>query len=137
MERVRVLLITHDRILAHAYRVRLTRAGFDVEHCRTAPEGLVKSEAWPPSIILLDLTLPGVHGLEALKLFRDMPSLVQVRVVLLIERTLSPELLDECLLWSGGTYLHKDVCSLQELVAHLRLIAHLAPSPATTPTPSA
>lgn len=134
----RVLLITYDRILAHAYRTRLTRSGFDVEHCRTAPEGLVKAEAWFPAIILLDLMLPGVHGLEALKLFRDMPSLVKVRVVLLIERTLSPELLDECLLWSGGTYLHKDVCSLKELVAHLHLIADVAPFPATTtPTPSA
>lgn len=119
----KLLLITHDALLAKAYRARLGRAGFDIEHCHTGHEGLVKARQWTPDLIVLDLTLPGMHGLDVLKSLRDVPWLVQIHVVLLIEQALDRETLNECLLWGAGSYLEKDRCSLQEFVTHLQTVA--------------
>jgi len=126
----KVLIITHDELLAKAYAARLGTAGFDVAPCRTAHEGLAKARRWTPDIILLDLTLPGMHGLDVLKWLRDVPWLVTVHVVLLVERTLARETLDECLLWGAGSHLAKDTCSLDDVVAHLQRVAN--PPPAGT-----
>ena len=124
----KLLLISHDEVLVKAYRARLRRVGYDIEHRATGHDGLVKARQWSPDLILLDLRLPGMHGLDVLKSIRDVPWLVKVHVVLLIERTLAREVLDECLLWGAGSYLQKDVCSLDELVTHLCAICIPAPS---------
>lgn len=129
----KLLLITHDAVLARAYTVRLAKLGFTIDHQRTGHEGLVRARQWPPELILLDLALPGLNGLDVVKSLRDVPWLVQVPVVLLIERTLEPSVLAECLLWGATSAFPKDTGSLQELVTHVNEIlkTHPAPPPAS------
>ncbi|PIQ83870.1 MAG: response regulator [Candidatus Omnitrophica bacterium CG11_big_fil_rev_8_21_14_0_20_63_9] len=130
----KIFLLTHDALLASAYTMRLRRAGFEVAHQATAQSGLAKARQWMPDVILLDLHLPGMDGLQVLKLLRDVPWLVKVPVVLLIDRTTTRDILDQCLLWGAGSYLPKDDCSLAALLAHVR---HLAPEGASSVSPSA
>ena len=91
----KLLLITADELLAKAYRARLMREGFEVVHCASGQEGLVRAHQWSPDCILLDLMLPGRHGLDVLKSLRDVPWVLKAHVVLLIDHTLTPEVLDE------------------------------------------
>ncbi len=118
----KILLITHDDVLARAYCARLRRLEFEVEHQSTGHEGLTKARQWRPDLIILDLTLPGIHGLDVLKSLRDVPWLVQVHVVLLIEQALDRETLNECLLWGAGSYLEKEHCSLSDVMRHVQTI---------------
>lgn len=118
----KLLLISADEVLAHAYCAHVSRAGFEIEHAATGHEGLTRARRGSPDLILLDLALPGMHGLDVLKMLRDVPWLVKVPVTLLVERTLSREALHECLLWGAGSYLEKDLCSLEDVVAHLRVV---------------
>ena len=118
----KLLLVTHDRLLGHAYSARLRRSGFEVQLELTGDAGLFRARRWVPDLILLDVLLPGMHGLDVVKWLREVPWLVKVPVVLLVERVLAREVLDECLLWGAGSYLEKDRCSLEELVAHLRAV---------------
>jgi len=118
----RLLIITHDGILASAYRAHLMREQFVVECRATAREGLIKARQWSPYIILLDVTLPGLNGLDVLKSMRDVPWLSQTHVVLLVERTLSHRVIDDCRLWGASSFLYKDACSMDEVVAHLQTI---------------
>ena len=120
---VKLLLISSDDVLARAYSARCVRVGFEVASRRTAHEGLSCARQWVPDLIVLDLTLPGMHGLDVLKLLRDVPWLVKVHVVLLIERTLARDTLNECLLWGAGSYLEKDRCTLEEAVTHFQQAA--------------
>ena len=129
----KLLLITHDAVLAKAYTVRLAKVGFTIEHRPTGHEGLVRARQWTPELILLDLALPGMNGLDVVKSLRDVPWLVKVPVVLLIERTLESTVLDECLLWGATSAFQKDTGSLQDLVTHLTEI--LQTHPVLSPTP--
>ena len=118
----KLLLITHDEVLAKAYRAHLTNAGFDLEHATSGHAGLLKARQWIPDVIVLDLWLPGMHGLDVLKWLRDVPWLLTVHVVLLIERTLEREILQECLLWGADSYLEKDACSIDQVATHLQAV---------------
>lgn len=129
----KVLLITHDDLLAKAYGARLTKVGLQVERRVTGHDGLVSARQQPPQLILLDLALPGMHGLDVVKSLRDVPWLVKVPVVLLIEHTLDPEVVRECFLWGVKSVLEKDLCSVDEIVSHVHAL--LQP-PTQTPSPS-
>ena len=118
----RLLVITHDDILASAYRARLSREQFAVESRSTAHEGLVKARQWSPQMLLLDVTLPGMNGLDVLKSMRDVPWLSQTHVVLLIERTLARSVIEDCLLCGAGSVFYKDTGSVSELTARLQTI---------------
>ncbi len=128
----KVLLLIHDGLLAKAYRARLAREGFDANWQATGHEGLAKARMWSPDIIVLDATLPGMTGIDVLKFLRDVPWLVKVPVILLVEHTLSRDTLDKCLLWGAGSYLQKDRCTVEQLADHVRAIER-----ASQPTPAA
>ena len=91
----------------------------------------MRARQWTPELVLLDLALPGMSGLEVVKSLRDVPWLVKVPVVLLIERTLDSVVLDECLLWGATSAFRKDTGSLPELVAHVNEILKTHPLPST------
>jgi CheY-like chemotaxis protein len=126
------LLITADPVLARAYRARLTRAGCETAVCTTGHEGLAKAHRWSPDVILLDLVMPGMHGLDVLKALRDVPWVIKSHVVVLVDHTLTPETLDECLFWGAGSFLRKDTGSAGDLLDHLTKIFPRADAPAAS-----
>ena len=63
---MKVLLVEDDAAMAQALQLALERRGFDVVHCFDGAEGLQRLRHQPPDAALLDLTLPGMDGLQVL-----------------------------------------------------------------------
>ena len=69
----RVLLVDDDRGLRHVLSSLLTQAGHAVEAAGDGPEAVRRLEHDPFDIVLLDLGLPGMSGLEVLAHARALP----------------------------------------------------------------
>jgi two-component system, OmpR family, KDP operon response regulator KdpE len=67
----RVLVIDDDRALLRALRVALSAKGHEVLFSATAEEGLVTLALRSPEIVVLDLGLPDLDGLEAVHRIRS------------------------------------------------------------------
>ena len=133
-----LLLVTHDDVLASAYRARLAREGFTVEWCRSGSDVLTVGKQCHPDLLMLDLALPGMHGLDVLKWLTDVPALVKVPVLLLTEHTVAPDVVEECVFWGAKGALHKDLASLADMVARVRRLLQPAAHPASpAPVPAA
>ena len=65
-----VLLIEDETILAKNIGIYLQRHGFEVRTTETAEEGLAALESYQPDAVVLDFNLPGMDGMQALKLLR-------------------------------------------------------------------
>jgi two-component system, OmpR family, response regulator TctD len=63
---MKLLLVEDDVAMAQALQLALERRGFDVTHCFDGGEALRHLRHHPPDAALLDLTLPGMDGLQVL-----------------------------------------------------------------------
>ena len=70
----RILLVDDDRGLRHALSSLLTDAGHAVDSAGDGPEAVARLDRGAIDIVLLDLGLPGMSGLEVLKHARALPT---------------------------------------------------------------
>jgi pSer/pThr/pTyr-binding forkhead associated (FHA) protein len=74
----RILLVEDDMALSELYKVTLEGAGFGVQICRDVVSAMRALNQNTPALILLDIMLPGVHGLELCRYIRrdvDAPTI--------------------------------------------------------------
>lgn len=65
-----ILLVDDEELLRRSLTFNLEQAGYRVSSAATAEIALTIARRDPPGLILLDIGLPGMDGLEALNVFR-------------------------------------------------------------------
>jgi two-component system, OmpR family, response regulator ResD len=66
----RVLVVDDDPTIAEVVGDYLRDAGLEPRHAVDGPSALSLAEAWQPDIVVLDLMLPGIDGLEVCRRLR-------------------------------------------------------------------
>ncbi|MER6032159.1 response regulator transcription factor [Streptomyces sp. NPDC001851] len=67
----RVLVVDDDPTVSEVVAGYLTRAGFDVDVAADGPSAVARATAQPPELVVLDLMLPGMDGLEVCRRIRE------------------------------------------------------------------
>lgn len=78
-----VLLIEDEPNIAEAIRFLLSRDGWAVTVLADGAQGLAAARAERPDLVILDLMLPGLSGLEILKALRGDPATAAMPVMML------------------------------------------------------
>lgn len=68
----RILLVEDEESYRDALEIGLQKEGFAVELAEDGADGLRRFAADPPDLVLLDLVLPGLSGIEVCRRIRDM-----------------------------------------------------------------
>jgi len=80
---MKILVIEDSRLLRGVYERTLTRAGYEVIAVADGEEGIRKARLMIPSLILLDMMLPGLDGPAVLKTLKEDELTAQIPVVVL------------------------------------------------------
>jgi DNA-binding response OmpR family regulator len=84
-----VLIVEDEEALLHTLRYNLTRAGHGVRLCSNGAQALELVRAQPPDLLLLDLMLPDLDGLEITRALRresSNPVLNRLPILMLTAR---------------------------------------------------
>ncbi|NDC63326.1 MAG: response regulator [Planctomycetia bacterium] len=85
--RHRVLLVDDQQLIGEAVRRLLAgEADVDFEFCRDADAAIDTATTFRPTVILQDLIMPGIDGLDMVRRFRSKPETADVPVIVLSGR---------------------------------------------------
>lgn len=115
-QETRILVIDDERTIRETLKISLHSAGFLTEEAATGAEGLTRASTFHPHLIILDLGLPDIGGLDVL---RDLRKWTAVPVIVLTvndDESAKVRLLDA----GADDYLTKPFHS-SELMARIRV----------------
>lgn len=78
-----VLIIDDEPDLVEIAKSHLEEAGYLVVSASNGVEGLERAKAVKPDLILLDIAMPAMDGLEMLETLRGTPGLSSIKVLML------------------------------------------------------
>ena len=66
----KIAIIEDDQVISQMYRMKFEADGFDVQLANNGKQGVALVEEFLPDLILLDLQMPEMNGVEALEIIR-------------------------------------------------------------------
>ena len=79
----KILIVEDDPLMSRMYQKIFTFEGYGVEMASDGQEGLEKARTGKPTLILLDIMMPKMNGLEVLEKLKKDPDMKAIPVVIL------------------------------------------------------
>lgn len=115
----RVLVAEDDRVLRRACEEILKRGGYTVLSAEDGAAALELARQEHPDLVLLDLLMPKLSGLDVLRSLKAADETRDIPVVILSNSSRAIEM-DEATALGAAGYLVKANLSLQDLIEHVR-----------------
>ena len=120
MARARILVVDDEPDILELIQYNLSKAQYDVAGVESGEEALAHMRTTPPDLIVLDLMLPGVGGLEVCKALKRDTRTAAIPIVILTARGEEADIVAGLEL-GADDYLIKPF-SPRVLLAHIRAV---------------
>ena len=112
-----ILIVDDEPLVRRSLSEFLTLQGYSVSSAANGKEALGLLTTYTADIVITDIRMPELDGLELLRAIRESPALEQLRFIMLSGMQNHPKLIEE-VVFSGGRFLQKPfrVDELQQLV---------------------
>ena len=114
MDKKRILLVDDEDGIQLLYRGEFEDDGYRVDSARNGDEALARFRANPPDLVLLDINMPGLNGIEVLRQMKEMRADLPI-----ILCSAYPEYKQDFGSWASDDYVVKSA-NLDELKAVVR-----------------
>ncbi len=122
----KILVAEDDKFLANAYRVKLTKEGFDIQLASNGEEVLKTLQTFNPDIILLDLMMPKIDGFIVLQILRTTDQWREIPVII-TSNLGQKEDIEKGMKLGATDYIVKSDTSIDDILVKIR--AHIKQSP--------
>ncbi len=103
----KVLLVEDDEYMLRMYQKLFTYGGFHVTAAADGLEGLQKAKEIKPDLIILDVMMPKMNGLELLAKIKNDETIKHIPTVMLTNLSMENEI-DDALAQGASLYIIKN-----------------------------
>lgn len=115
----KILIVEDDPFLLKMYTKKLQVEGFEVEVAKDGEEGLAKLKSFLPDLVLMDVMLPKLNGIEALERAKLDPQTKNIPIVVISNLSTSTD--TETALKKGAVgYLVKSDNTPSQIIEKIR-----------------
>ncbi len=115
----KILVAEDDKFLGNAYRVKLSKSGFEVKLATDGDEALKALESFTPDLILLDLVMPVRDGFSTLEEIKSKDEFKHVPVII-ASNLGQKEDIEKGLKLGAKDFFIKSDMSLENLIAKIK-----------------
>lgn len=123
-EKIKILLVEDDPFIRDIYQVKFSQEGFEVVVVENGIEALKKLEQIIPNIILLDIIMPYMDGMETLKNIRNNENWKKIPIIMLTNIS-EKEKIIESEKYGVADYLIKSHFTPSEVVGKVKTLLKL------------
>jgi PAS domain S-box-containing protein len=103
-----ILLVEDNEVNINTTTAYLTAKGYYLVVARNGTEALSLAQTTNPDLILMDIQMPEINGLEAIRQMRQIPTLVNVPIIAITALAM-PEDRERCLAAGANEYISKPI----------------------------
>ncbi len=115
----KILFVEDEAVLQKTLTEILKNEGYKVVNALDGESGLRLAKSQKPDLVLLDIVLPRLQGLEVLKAIKDDPETKDIPVIILTNLESSQEI-EKALAFGATTYLLKTQYTLPEITEKIK-----------------
>lgn len=130
MATIKILVIEDDELLREIYATKLSMEEFDVVTACDGADGLAKATANNPDVILVDMLMPKMTGMEFLQTYRPHTEGKRVTIIVISNKS-SPKDINQARTMGARDYLIKSQHTPQDIVTKIRHYLETDPSAAS------
>ncbi len=115
----KILIIEDDQIVANVYRNKLAVEGYQAETAADGESGLKILHTFQPQLVILDLMLPGISGVDVIKQIRGELDFLKIPIIV-FSNTYLTNMVQEA--WRAGANkcLSKSSCTPKDIIEVVR-----------------
>ena len=125
----RILIVDDEPQIRRIMRTSLVGAGYEVEDARTGDEAFEKVSQFHPDLVLLDINMPGMNGLD---LCRELRLNTEIAIIMLTVRNEESDKI--AALDAGADDFVTKPFSTPELLARMRAVLRRVPALQSSPS---
>ena len=107
----KILHVDDEQGILLLYQAELEDEGFQVESANSGEDALEKFKAAPPDLVILDINMPTMNGIEVLRQMKEMNADLPV-----ILSSAYPEYKEDFATWASEAYIVKSA-NMDELIS--------------------
>ena len=115
----KILLVEDEIALASVYMTRLVAEGYEVEAVNDGQSAITRAMQMQPDLILLDVMIPKVSGIQVLKTLREDESTKNIKVIMLTALS-QDNYKDQAEMLGISGYLVKSQVVIADIIAHVK-----------------
>jgi CheY-like chemotaxis protein len=108
----RILIVEDTKTIVMVEKMMLSGRGFDIDTATNGKEGLDKTKALKPDIVLADIMMPEMDGIEMCRQIKTDPETAKIPVIMVTTKG-EPEKVEEAFLAGCDDYLTKPLDKLE------------------------
>ena len=120
MSKEKVLIVDDEEDVLELVRYNLAKNGYRIETATTGEEALTQARAKAPDLMILDLMLPGIDGLEVCQKLREDPKTEAIPIIMLTAKGEEADIVTGLEL-GADDYITKPF-SVRELMARIKAV---------------
>jgi DNA-binding response OmpR family regulator len=119
-EKERILIVDDNESARRSLKLIFKKKGYEVETAGTGREAIEKAQGGSFDLVILDIMLPDIGGIEICQQLRSKPATIHLPIIMLSGRSLVPDKI-RGLQAGANEYVTKPV-DLDEMVARVEAL---------------
>lgn len=82
-DKLKILIVDDEPDTVEMLKIAIERGNYDIITANNATDGIAKARAEKPALIVLDVMMPGMNGIEACKIMKNDKDLAPIPIIML------------------------------------------------------